>query len=79
MQVRYLYALGEYEGGNKRRATDPIWSIGIFDVERTVVVMNQPVLYYLDRSQGGPKRSFVREELQVVPEDTEAPPDFVLQ
>ena len=31
----------------------------------------QPVLYYL---YDGPKRSFVREELQVVPEDTELPP-----
>ena len=28
-------------------------------------------MYYLS---GGPKRSFVREELQVVPEDTELPP-----
>ena len=50
-----------------------------FDVERTVVAMDQPVLYYLDRSQDGPKRSFVREELQVVPEDMEAPPDFFFQ
>ena len=40
---------------------------------------NQPVFYYLDRSQDEPKRSFVREELQVVSEDTESPPDFVLQ
>ena len=31
-------------------------------------------MYYLS---GGPKRSFVREELQVVPEDTELPPKKV--
>ena len=79
VQVRYIYARGEYEGGDKRRVTDPIWSIGVFDVERAVVTMDQPVLYYLDRCLGGPKRSFVREELQVVPEDMESPPDFVLQ
>ena len=34
------------------------------------------VLYYL---YDGPKRSFVREELQVVPEDTELPPKSVLK
>ena len=30
VQVRYLLAPGEYEGGDKRRATDPIWSIRHF-------------------------------------------------
>ena len=35
---------------------------------------DQPVMYYLS---GGPKKSFVREELQVVPEDTELPPKNV--
>ena len=34
------------------------------------------VLYYL---YDGPKRSFVREELQVVPEDAELPPKSVLK
>ena len=33
VQVRYLLAPREYEGGDSRRATDPIWSIGICDVE----------------------------------------------
>ena len=36
-----------------------------------MVVENQPVLYYLEN---GPTRSFVREELQVVPNDSELPP-----
>ena len=76
MQVRYLLAPGEYEGGNQRRATDPIWSLDIFQIERNVIEHNQPVMYYLEN---GPKRSFVREELQVVPEDTELPPDFVMK
>ena len=71
VRVRYLYAPGELEGGNQR-STDPIWSLGIFDISRTVVSANQPVLYYL--SDGAPKRNFVREELQVVPENTELPP-----
>ena len=75
VQVRYLYAPGEDEGGDKRRATDPIWSLSVYDLSRSVVSVNQPVLYYLS---DGPMRSFVREELQGVPKDTELPPNFVL-
>ena len=71
VKIRYLYSPGEGEGGEKRRATDPIWSLEIYDLSRSVVSAEQPVLYYLS---GGPKRSFVREELQVVPNDTELPP-----
>ena len=75
--VRFLYAPGEGEGGDRRRATDPIWSLGIYNLSRSVVSSNQPVLYYL--SEGAPKRGFVREELQVVPNDTEPPPKTVLK
>ena len=73
-KVRYLFAPGEYEGGERRRATDPVWSLEIFELSHSKVSPDQPVLYYLS---GGPKRSFVREELQVVPEDSEAPPKKV--
>ena len=73
-EVRYLFAPGEYEGGEKRRATDPVWSLEIFELSHSKVSPDQPVMYYLS---GGPKRSFVREELQVVPEDTELPPKTV--
>ena len=75
--VRYLYAPGEGEGGDRRRATDPIWSLKIYDLIRSVVTSDQPVLYYL--SEGAPKRGFVREELLVVPDDTELPPKNVLK
>jgi len=77
VKVRYLLAPGEDEGGDNRRATDPVWSLDIYDLSRSVVSVGQPVLYYL--SEGGPRRSFVREELQVVPEDTELPPNSVLE
>ena len=83
VRVRYLYQPGEYEGG-RQRATDPVWSMDVYDVVRTVVGNNQPVLYYLSsaeddsRGKGAPKRNFVREELQVVPKDTQMPPDSVL-
>ena len=58
------------------RATDPIWNLETYDLSRSVVSADQPVLYYL--SQGAPKRGFIREELQVVPQDTQLPPDSVL-
>ena len=76
VSVRYLLAPGELEGGERRRATDPIWSIQVYYITRSVVSANQPVLYYL---QDGPRRGFVREELQVVPHDTELPPNSVLK
>ena len=76
IKVRYLLAPGEDEGGERRRATDPVWSLEVFDLSRSVVSPGQPVLYYL---LDGPKRSFVREELQFVPGDTELPPGFVLK
>ena len=68
--VRYLYQPGELEGGTKR-ATDPIWSLKVYNLERSFTKPDQPVLYYL---HDGPKRSFVREELLVVPPDTTLPP-----
>ena len=71
VQVRYLFSPGEDEGGERRRATDPIWSLEIYNITRVVISADQPVLYYL---LDGPKRSFVREELQVVSSDTELPP-----
>ena len=61
--VRYLYAPGELEGGNVRRATDPIWSLSVHEINSSVRAPNQPVIYYL---QNGPKRAFVRKELQIV-------------
>ena len=73
--VRYLLRPGEEEGGETRRATDPIWSWKGYYIDRSVVEKVQPILYYL---ANGPKRSFVREELQVIPENTQDPPKWVL-
>ena len=70
VNVRYLYQPGELEGGVKR-ATDPIWSLKVYNIERSFSKPNQPVLYYL---HDGPKRGFVREELLVVPPNTTLPP-----
>ena len=70
VNVRYLYQPGEVEGGVKR-ATDPIWSLKAYSIERSFTKPNQPVLYYL---HDGPKRGFVCEELLVVPPNTTLPP-----
>jgi len=72
--VRYLYQPGELEGG-RRRATDPVWSLTVYQLGRSVSKPDEPVLYYL---QDGPLRGFVREELLVVPLDTQLPPDGVM-
>jgi hypothetical protein len=71
VNVRFLFQPGELEGGDKKRATDPIWSLKVFTLERSITKPNQPVLYYL---RDGPKRGFVREELLVVPPNTALPP-----
>ena len=71
VKVRYLLFPGELEGGEKRRATDPIWSIKVYDISKSMITPNQPVLYYLT---DGPRRGFVREELQVIPYDTQVTP-----
>ena len=68
--VRYLYEPGELEGG-RRRATDPVWSLDVYRLGRSVTKPGEPVLNYL---QNGPKRGFACEELPLVPPDTKLPP-----
>ena len=70
VNVRYLYQPGELEGGG-RRATNQTWSLKVYNIENVVTKPKEPVMYYLF---GGPKRGFVREELMVVPSDTQLPP-----
>ena len=67
-KVRYLCEPGELEGqqyGGERskRSTDPIWSVDVYKIKDRYIQKHQPTLYYLD---GGPKRSFVFEELQPI-------------
>ena len=67
-KVRYLYEPGElegqqYGGERRKRSTDPIWSVDLYKIKDRYVQKHQPTLYYLD---GGPKRSFVFEELQPI-------------
>ena len=67
--VRYLYKPGEAEGDNRYRATDPIWSVDFYYIDEIRSFENQPSIYTL---QGLPEdRTFTREQLQVIPVDTE--------
>ena len=70
IHVRYLYQPGELEGGTKR-ATDPIWSLKVYQIVKNITKPNEPIVYYLS---DGPKRGFVREELLVVPPNTQLLP-----
>ena len=45
--VCYLYQPGELEGG-QQWATDPIWSLEVYRLGRSVTKPGEPVLYYLD-------------------------------
>ena len=74
IKVRYLYQPGELEGGERRRATDPIWSLDTYEIRQ--VMGKGPIVYYLHYGTNSlaPKRGFVREELLVVPDDTQLPP-----
>ena len=68
VDVRYLYLPGEL-GGGRRRATDPMWSLEVYRLGRSVAKPDEPVLYYL-QGDDAPQRGFVREELLAVPSDT---------
>ena len=71
---RYLYLPGEQHGDQKRRATDLNWSKGTYRLDRIIKEPENWVMYYL---KDGPERAFVREELMLIPEDTELPPEYV--
>ena len=78
--VRYLLKPGELEHGPaRRRATDMNWSPQVYHICESLVQKNQPVLYWLvDDYDNGLKRSFVREELMVIPANTDLSPQWVL-
>jgi len=59
-----------------KRATDPIWSLKVYSIERSFTKPEQPVFYYLC---DGPKHGFVGEELLVVPPNTQLPPEQILK
>ena len=71
---RYLLQPGEEHDDQRRRATDRIWSKGTYRMREIVENTGNHVMYYL---ADGPERAFVSEELMLILEDTELPPDYV--
>ena len=70
----YLLQPSEEHDDQRRRATDRIWSKGTYRLREIVENPGNPVMYCrLD----GPERAFVSEELMLIPEDTELPPDYI--
>ena len=72
---RYLLQPGEEHDDQRRRATDRIWSKASYRLREVVESPGNRVMYYL--ADDGPERAFVSEELMLIPEDTELPPDYV--
>ena len=71
---RYLLQPGEEHDDRHKRATDRIWSKKTYRLREIVEDSGNRVMYYL---KDGSERAFVSEELMLIPEDTELPPDYV--
>src|SRR6266480_3878116 len=78
VSVRYFLEPSDLEGG-RHCAGDMNWSFQIYHICESLIQKNQPVLYWLvDDNSKGSERSFVREELLAIPDNTELPPQWVL-
>ena len=71
---RYPLQPGEEHDDQRCRATYRIWSKGTYRLREIAENPGNPVMYYL---LDGPEKAFVSEELMLIPEDTELPPDYV--
>ena len=70
----YLLQPGEEHDDQHKRATDRIWSKGIYKLGEVVLSHGNQVMYHL---KDGPERVFMKEELMLIPRDTELPPDYI--
>ena len=71
---RYLLQPGEEHNDQWHRATDRIWSKASYRLREITENPSNCMMYYL---ADGPERVFVLEELLLIPEDTELPPNYV--
>ena len=65
---------GEEHNDQWCRATDRVWSKKTYRLKEIIEDSGNHVMYYLS---DGPERAFVSEELILIPEDTELPPDYI--
>ena len=71
---QYLLQPSEEHNDQRHRATDRIWSKFSYRLREVVESPGNCMMYYL---ADGPERGFVLEELMLIPEDTELPPDYI--
>ena len=71
---RYLLQPSEEHNDQRHRATDRIWSKKTYRLREVVEDAGNPVMYYL---RDGLEKAFVSEELMLIPEDAELPPDYI--
>ena len=71
---QYLLQPSEEHDDQRCRAMDRIWSKGTYRLREIVENPGNHVIYYL---RDGLERAFVSEELMLIPEDIELPPDYV--
>ena len=70
----YLLQPGEEHDDQRHRAMDRILSKKTYTLREIVEYSGNHVMYY---PKDGPERAFVSEELTLIPEATELPPDYV--
>ena len=71
---QYLLQPGEEHDDQRHRVTDRIWSKETYRLREIAENPGNHLMCYL---RDGPERAFVSEELMLIPEDTELPPDYV--
>ena len=71
---QYLLQPCEEHDDQRHRATDGVLSKGTYRLGEIIENTGNHGMYYLKH---GPERGFVSEELMLIPEDTELPPDYV--
>ena len=70
----YLLPPSEEPNDQHKRATSRIWSKATYRLKGIVEDSGNRMMYYLSH---GPGRVFVSEELMLIPESTELPPDYI--
>ena len=71
---QYLLQPSEEHDDQRCRTTDRDWSKKTYRLREIVEDSGNRVMYYL---LNGPKRAFISEELMLIPENTQLPPDYV--
>ena len=71
---QYLLQPSEEHDDQRHRATDRIWSKASYRLREIAEIPGNHVMHYL---LNGPEGAFVLEELMLIPEDTELPPDYI--